>query len=601
MKLIEIQIENFKSIVNCKLKLSKNIHCLVGQNESGKSNILSALTYLNYDLRQLDSTLVNARYDSVDESYPILNSTFKIEDLELSDFQTTLFELLKPTERLALAKTNLINLRIAGPKPEDISITIKSPDGRTTLKFTSNTEMNERLFSFIKLNLPIFQYFQNEEFIIHPLNLDVLFNNPDDPSISSFRKLLELGGIKQLNSIDPGSPTKANTVKRKIIKKINEYLNKYYSQNSDIKISIQLANNILTLHIDEPHHFSSFSDHSTGFQYFFSFLINKIHSEEFKNRKIFYLLDEPALSLHPRGQKDFLKIIEEISKDSQIIYTTHSPFSINRLHPNRVLVINNSPDTGTIVNSKAHSKNWRALRTSLGMDLADSFYYAEKSLVVEGPEDRLYLSLFINYFVSNGKLDLKNDIYSVIDAGGADNLPAMVQLLLDEKQPLVVLMDGDKPRPFKSINEKSKKSEYRKILKVNTVSQFYNEANSLDDFIHPDLYIKGIIQYLTFLLKEEYIKLNSNHTEIPILNPIERPNAYNSAAENICNIFINPDETPLNSKVPISKLGIANSIETAFLVGDLQLFTPEIEAIVLKMFKSIFTDLDLLNDEKPSN
>lgn len=49
MKLIEFNIENFRSISNTSCKLSNLLTLLAGKNESGKSNILRAITSLNND------------------------------------------------------------------------------------------------------------------------------------------------------------------------------------------------------------------------------------------------------------------------------------------------------------------------------------------------------------------------------------------------------------------------------------------------------------------------------------------------------------------------------------------------------------------------
>ena len=47
MKLKSIEIYDFKSISYEKLEIHSNQICLVGKNESGKSSIISAISYLN--------------------------------------------------------------------------------------------------------------------------------------------------------------------------------------------------------------------------------------------------------------------------------------------------------------------------------------------------------------------------------------------------------------------------------------------------------------------------------------------------------------------------------------------------------------------------
>lgn len=51
MKLQRIEIRNFRSIKNCNIEIEKNFQILVGINESGKSNILKAASFLNGDIK----------------------------------------------------------------------------------------------------------------------------------------------------------------------------------------------------------------------------------------------------------------------------------------------------------------------------------------------------------------------------------------------------------------------------------------------------------------------------------------------------------------------------------------------------------------------
>lgn len=48
MKLIRVQVENFRSVENSEeFSIDDNITCLVGKNESGKTTLLTALYRLN--------------------------------------------------------------------------------------------------------------------------------------------------------------------------------------------------------------------------------------------------------------------------------------------------------------------------------------------------------------------------------------------------------------------------------------------------------------------------------------------------------------------------------------------------------------------------
>ncbi|WP_334082528.1 ATP-dependent nuclease, partial [Helicobacter typhlonius] len=68
---------------------------------------------------------------------------------------------------------------------------------------------------------------------------------------------------------------------------------------------------------------------SKGFNWFFSFLVWFKKIQEDKNAQYILLLDEPGLNLHAMAQENLLNFLEELSKQYQIIYTTHSPFMID--------------------------------------------------------------------------------------------------------------------------------------------------------------------------------------------------------------------------------------------------------------------------------
>jgi predicted ATP-binding protein involved in virulence len=58
-----------------------------------------------------------------------------------------------------------------------------------------------------------------------------------------------------------------------------------------------------------------------------------------EKKKLIILIDEPELHLHPKLQSDFIKLLLEFSKDSQIILTTHSPLFVKQAMVNdKVLV-----------------------------------------------------------------------------------------------------------------------------------------------------------------------------------------------------------------------------------------------------------------------
>lgn len=72
----------------------------------------------------------------------------------------------------------------------------------------------------------------------------------------------------------------------------------------------------------------------SGYEMIFS-LIYSFYMSKQSGKKLIILIDEPELHLHPNLQEKFVDFILEISKESQVILTTHSPLLIKQLAYNK--------------------------------------------------------------------------------------------------------------------------------------------------------------------------------------------------------------------------------------------------------------------------
>ena len=105
------------------------------------------------------------------------------------------------------------------------------------------------------------------------------------------------------------------------------------------------------------------------------------------------LLDEPALGLHARAQKDFLRFIDErLAPKHQVIHTTHSPFMIEPGKLERVRVVEDrGREEGVKITVDVLSTDpdtfYFPLQGALGYDLAQHLFIAPNNLVVEGTSD----------------------------------------------------------------------------------------------------------------------------------------------------------------------------------------------------------------------
>jgi len=61
------------------------------------------------------------------------------------------------------------------------------------------------------------------------------------------------------------------------------------------------------------------------------------------------LVEEPENGLHPARIADVMRILREISKETQVLIATHSPLVVNELEPEEVSVVTRKPGEGTRV------------------------------------------------------------------------------------------------------------------------------------------------------------------------------------------------------------------------------------------------------------
>ncbi len=237
---------------------------------------------------------------------------------------------------------------------------------------------------------------------------------------------------------------------------------KYWSQNPELRVHIDISQEtIITpqkqpqavldeLKIrmwDERHWLSlPFDEHSTGFQWFFSFLAAFSEFER-KDTPVIILLDEPALGLHARAQKDFLRFIDErLAPKHQVIHTTHSPFMVQPGKLERVRIVEDrGREEGARVSQDITTTDPDTLfplQGALGYDLVQHLFIATNNLVVEGTSDFAYLSIISDYLKTQNLTHL-DDRWSIVPVGGADLIPTFVALLGNHLD-VTVLIDARK-------------------------------------------------------------------------------------------------------------------------------------------------------------
>lgn len=276
---------------------------------------------------------------------------------------------------------------------------------------------------------------------------------------------------------------------------ISDVLFKYWKTNKNLRIAFdidkveqtnrngtQIVEHVLDIRVRNKGVSLPLKNRSKGFNWFFSFLVWFKKIQEDQNSKYILLLDEPGLNLHASAQKDLLDFIEDLCKDYQIIYTTHSPFMIPSDHLDRVRTVLET-DKGSIISNSIQEKDPNTLfplQAALGYDIAQNLFISPKNLLVEGVSDLMYLQVMSNVLLSLGREGLKEDI-TIVPVGGLDKVATFISLLRGQELQIACLLDT-----FTDAKGKAKVEDLivGKIIQKNKI-KFFDEF--VDDYKQADI------------------------------------------------------------------------------------------------------------------
>jgi energy-coupling factor transporter ATP-binding protein EcfA2 len=240
---------------------------------------------------------------------------------------------------------------------------------------------------------------------------------------------------------------------------ISDEVFEYWSQNKELEVQLKTLTPepgatppddegpILQVRVFNRRHRASvpFDERSRGFVWFFSFLAYFNELEAAGTTDLILLLDEPGLSLHGRAQEDLLRLIDKrLSPKHQVLYTTHSPFMVDPEHLNRVRTVIDLERGGAKVSSeifKADEDTAFPLLAAMGIEMTQTLFVGEHTLLLEGPSDLIYLDVLTDAAEARGSTGL-DPRWVKTPIGGSGKLSTFVTLLGANKLNVAVLVDS---------------------------------------------------------------------------------------------------------------------------------------------------------------
>ncbi|MGZ4971316.1 MAG: AAA family ATPase [Limisphaerales bacterium] len=366
--------------------------------------------------------------------------------------------------------------------------------------------------SYIKASLPKFLYFDDYKLLDGKISLESLSqrkaNNTLTDADETALGLFELAStdIDELMSEEGYENSKAKL--EAIGLTITQQIFEYWKQNKELSVEFDIKadptdappfNSGKNLYIRIKNHRHGvtvpFDLRSKGFIWFFSFMVwfSSVENRANTNDDLILLLDEPGINLHALAQENFLNYIETLSKQHQIIYTTHSPFMIDSGRLETVRVVEDHLKEGTKITEELEGSSEDSLfplQAALGYSIAQNLFISKRNLLVEGPADLILLQHMSLLMEEEGKTGLADSV--LVPVGGLDKLATFVALLGANKLKIAVLHDRAST-PHQKLDDlvRHKLIEKKRVLNFSMFRTPEDQETDIEDLFPDELYLKA--------------------------------------------------------------------------------------------------------------
>jgi hypothetical protein len=466
MRPLAFRIRHFRSIIDsgvCDFS-GDAITVLAGQNEWGKTAVLSALRDFDLDAGEAPAT-PDFLPEGMDDAQPEVWVQFSIEAADFDDAvkEDSLTPPIGMREKLlALSSVWIVRDMVKGmfdlapPMRDEWAAAIASYGDEATGWCSSAT-----VATSLRRDWPQFVYFDTFADTL-PREIAVAqLTEPNCPQI--VKDFLLLANIDPKRVVHLAENTKAlnNYLDRQSEEVTTDFLT-YWKQRGSVDQPARLharahrdASGAQKLGFFVRDRLDQYPDQrSKGFLWFLSFYLRLAASARDAVKLAaghLILVDEPGSYLHARAQRDILHLFEDrlTSSKGSVVYTTHSPYLLpaDKLH--RIRIVLKDGAKGTLVLDRLTHPAIRGhesadtlspVLTSLGMDIRQALQFVRpKNLLVEGITDFIYITRWAARFQPS-----VSEAVNVFPSFGAGEVPKMASLFIGWGLPFAVLLDRDR-------------------------------------------------------------------------------------------------------------------------------------------------------------
>lgn len=530
MIISNLKIKGFKSIKDMSLEFVEGKNIIVGQNNSGKSNIISAINLVigeKYPSKRFDDKfyyknsnnfsiiLQLSKCNEFDKEYLknynkkigiytlpkeneyLLKSTDELDELEFKTSWKNNYEISQMIEN-----ANHIYLSLVSTKNEDTIYTLSIDIGDENfykLKFFSSELLSSFITSAI---IPSERNLKNQLIVNNYSWYGKLIKNIWQNMSHENNTLLGEHNEKLTNvtnSIFEGLTNELG----KSVKDAISYNKLEFKLIQDTKTDYYKGIKIL---LDDGY-YSLLDDKGSGIKSLMIIELFKLYCKKYHTFSSCLIIEEPEVFLHPQARRVLSKKIDQflVGNNNQTIITTHSEQFLSNFEINQLTFIskeNGESKKYKILDSNFTEKDFQKINIITKTENAEMFF-ADTVILVEGGEKYIIKKLFEIY---KDELFLDYNNVSIIKVGGKSFFNIYKKILEKLGKKVYIIGDYD--------NFKEEVNAFLTPEDLNALNELKGRNNGLKDYdkLSPEDKIE-LDNIFSALNKQSIFILHNGHLE----------------------------------------------------------------------------------------
>ena len=272
----------------------------------------------------------------------------------------------------------------------------------------------------------------------------------EDPDIClPLKHMFNLAGVEDIGEAIEAATERKNGI-RNLLKKVSavatKHLHQVWKEYRAIDFEIIQNGDHIDAHIIDRYNAFDLSRRSDGFKRFVSFLFHisaKAKSKHLKNT--LYLDDEPDIGLHPSGARYLRDELVKVAEENFVVYATHSIFMIDGENLDRHLLVSKTNETTAVEQaSDSNFANEEVMFNALGYSIFE--HLKPVNIVFEGWRDKRLFKVAL----TGTSTEWKTVRQSLADVGvcyahGVKDVGRITAMLELARRNGIVISDADKP------------------------------------------------------------------------------------------------------------------------------------------------------------